>query len=68
MPGSFSTPGVATPGLHVLKLCPSISQLVTVYIVLRQLGALESMTLDFSLVDLDLVFSRMLGIEDEPDS
>lgn len=60
MPGSFSTPGVATPGLHVLKLFPSISQLVTVYIVLRQLGALESMTLDFYLVDLDLVKSFLI--------
>lgn len=71
MPGSFSTPGVATPGLHVLKMCPSINQLVTVYIVSRKLGALESMALDFYLVDLDLVssqiFSPILGIEDEPD-
>lgn len=39
LPGSFSAPGVATPGLHVLKLCPSLSQLVTIYIVSGQLGA-----------------------------
>jgi len=38
----------------VLKLRPSISQLVTVYIVSRQLVALESMTFDFYLVDLDI--------------